>query len=297
LPSILRLRLVEAEDRTMADTASSANGLEYAISGANGTRLDSERTFLGVAALVFVASAAATILWCGSMSAMGGLPIPDGGTMSMAWMPMCGQTWLGAAASFAGMWVVMMAAMMLPSLIPMLQRYRHAISGAGEARLGLLTLLAGAGYFIVWTALGIAIFPLGSILAAAAMQEPALARAVPFAAAAVVLLAGAVQCSQWKIHRLACCRQGPGRGDPLPAGGGAALRYGLRLGIRCSIACANLTVILISLGVMDLHMMTVVAAAITAERLLPASEGIARGIGAIVITTGLFLIARAVALG
>jgi predicted metal-binding membrane protein len=35
-----------------------------------------------------------------------------------------GQTWPGAAASFLGMWVVMMVAMMLPSLVPMLRRYR-----------------------------------------------------------------------------------------------------------------------------------------------------------------------------
>jgi predicted metal-binding membrane protein len=195
------------------------------------------------------------------------------------------------------MWVVMMVAMMTPSLIPMLQRYRHAISRTGETRLGLLTVLVGAGYFLVWAALGMAVFPLGAGLTATAMQEPALARAIPFVAAAVVLLAGAVQFTRWKIHHLACCRQAPGCGDPLPAGGGAALRYGLRLGVRCSIACANLTAVLIALGVMDLHVMAVVTAAITAERLLPAVESIARAIGAIVIAAALFLIERAVGLG
>jgi predicted metal-binding membrane protein len=40
--------------------------------------------------------------------------------MSMAWMRMSGQTWPVAAASFFGMWSVMMVAMMLPSLVPML---------------------------------------------------------------------------------------------------------------------------------------------------------------------------------
>src|SRR5438093_13144788 len=86
----------------------------------------SELTFLGVSALLFVASAAVTIAWCGSMSAMGGMPMPGGWTMSMAWMRMSGQTWPRAAASFLGMWVVMMVAMMLPSLVPMLWRYREA---------------------------------------------------------------------------------------------------------------------------------------------------------------------------
>ena len=73
---------------------------------------------VGVAALVFIASVALTIAWCASMSAMGGMPMPGGWTMSMAWMRMPGQTWPGAAASFLGMWVVMMVAMMLPSLLP-----------------------------------------------------------------------------------------------------------------------------------------------------------------------------------
>ena len=87
----------------------------------------SERAFFGVSALLFAASAAGTIVWCASMSAMGEMPMPGDWTMSMAWMPACGQTWPGAAASFIGMWAVMMVAMMLPSLVPMLWRYREAV--------------------------------------------------------------------------------------------------------------------------------------------------------------------------
>src|SRR5688500_9861938 len=74
--------------------------------------------------------------------------------VAKTWMRMPGQTWLGAAASFVGMWVVMMAAMMLPSLTPMLWRYRESIGGPGGARLGWLTALVGVGYFAVWTVLG-----------------------------------------------------------------------------------------------------------------------------------------------
>jgi hypothetical protein len=60
------------------------------------------------------------------------------------------------------MWVVMMAAMMLPSLVPMLSRYRRTIGGAEN--LGGLTALVGAGYFLVWSTWGIAAFPLGVAL-------------------------------------------------------------------------------------------------------------------------------------
>ncbi|HEY4249830.1 MAG TPA: hypothetical protein VGM87_01440, partial [Roseomonas sp.] len=59
----------------------------------------SRRAFLGVAGLLFAVSAAATIIWSTSMSAMGGMPMTGGWTMSMAWIPICGQTWPGAAAS------------------------------------------------------------------------------------------------------------------------------------------------------------------------------------------------------
>src|SRR5919106_7103358 len=127
----------------------------------------SQRAFLGVSVLLFAASAALTIVWCTAMSAMGGMPMPGGWTMSMAWMRMPGQTWSGAAASFLGMWVVMMVAMMLPSLVPMLWRYRQAVERTGETRLGRLTALVGLGYLSVWTAFGVAAFPVGVALAAA----------------------------------------------------------------------------------------------------------------------------------
>jgi hypothetical protein len=58
----------------------------------------SQRAFFGVSALLFAVSAAATIAWCASMSAMGEMPMPGGRTRSMAWMRMPGQTWPGAAA-------------------------------------------------------------------------------------------------------------------------------------------------------------------------------------------------------
>ncbi len=261
----------------------------------------SQRAFFGASALLFAASAAVTIVWCASMPAMGEMPMPGGWTMSMAWMRMPGQTWPGVAASFLGMWIVMMVAMMLPSLVPMLWRYRQAIGqavgGTGETRLGRLTALVGAGYFFVWTVLGMAAFPLGVALAAVEMQQPALARAVPIAAGGVVLIAGILQLTAWKARHLACCRESPGRGRTLPADAVTAWRLGLRFGLQCSRCCAGLMAILLVLGVMDLRAMAVVAAAVTVERLAPAGEKVARALGAVAVAAGLFLIARAVGLG
>lgn len=257
----------------------------------------SQQAFFGVSALLFAASAAGTIVWCASMPAMGEMPMPGGWTMSMAWMRMPGQTWPGAAASFLGMWVVMMVAMMLPSLVPMLWRYRQAVGRPGETRINRLTALVGVGYFFVWTVFGMAAFSLGVVLAAVEMQQPALARAVPIAAGVVVLMAGSLQLTAWKVRHLACCREAPGRGRTLPADAGTAWRHGLRLGLHCSHCCVGLMAILLVIGVMDLRAMAVVAAAITFERLAPAGERVARATGAVAVGAGLFLIARAAGLG
>jgi predicted metal-binding membrane protein len=257
----------------------------------------SDRAFFGVSALLFFAATAVTIAWSASMSAMGGMPMPGGWTMTTAWMRMPGQTWPGAAMSFLGMWVVMMVAMMLPSLVPMLLRYRHAISGTGETHRGRLTALVGGGYFFVWTVFGLAAFVLGVTLAAVEMRQPALARAVPVTAGVVVLIAGALQLSAWKGRYLACCREEPGRGRTLPADAGTAWRHGLRIGLHCGRCCCGLMAILLVLGVMDLRAMAVMAAAITVERLVPAGERVARATGAAAVGAGLLLIVRAFGLG
>jgi len=256
-----------------------------------------QRAFLAVSALVFTISAATTIVWGMTMSAMGEMSMPGGWSMSMTWMRMPGQSSLGAAASFLAMWVVMMVAMMLPALVPMLGRYRQAVSGMGEPRLARLTAVVGIGYFGVWTMLGIVAFPLGIGLAEAAMQRPALARAVPLAVGVIVLLAGALQFTAWKARHLAGCRDSPPRDRALPADFGTAWRHGLRLGLHCIQCCAGLMAILLVIGVMDLRAMTIVAAAITVERLAPAGERVARALGAIVVAVGLGLIARAAGLG
>lgn len=215
----------------------------------------------------------------------------------MAWMRMPGQTWPGAAASFLGMWVVMMVAMMLPSLAPLLWRYRAAVDKRGTTRLGRLTVLAALGYFFVLTVVGMAVYPLGVVLAASLMQLPVPAHAVPIAIGTVVLIAGALQFTAWKAHHLACCRAGPrchrtlGRCITLPATLGTAWRYGLRLGLHCSYCCAGLTAILLVIGIMSLPAMAAVAAVITIERLAPAGERVARAIGTVLIAAGLLLIA------
>jgi predicted metal-binding membrane protein len=247
---------------------------------------------LAVCTLLFAVSAMLTIVWCAPMAAMG-MPMPGGWTMSMAWMRMPGQTWLGAGAVFVGMWAVMMVAMMMPVLTPVLLRYRQAMVDVGQARPGWRTALAGVAYFVVWIAFGVVVYPLGVVLAEIEMRQPALARAVPIAVAIVVVIAIAVQFTAWKAHQLACrssafarVKRGASFGGTAEAGAGralpvdslAAFRSGLRFGLHCTLCCANWMAILLVCGVMDLWVMAVVTAAITRERWASREEPL-RGAG------------------
>ncbi len=189
----------------------------------------------------------------------------------------------------------MMVAMMMPCLVPMLSRYRQSIGATDGMRLGRLTILAGAGYFLCGLFFGMLIFPVVAALAALEMQQPALAQAVPITIGLVVLIAGAVQFTPWKIHHLASCRVAPGR--TLPANPGIAWRHGLRLGVHCIQCCFGLMAILLVIGVMDLRAMAVVAVAITVERTATHGKQFAQATGIVAIITGLFLILQAARLG
>jgi predicted metal-binding membrane protein len=223
----------------------------------------------------------------------GGMAMPGGWTMSMAWMRMPGQTWLGAAAAFMAMWIVMMVAMMLPSLASMLAGYRRSLRGLPTTRLGSLTAIAGAAYFLVWAAVGAAAYAVGVALGAAEMRWEALARAVPSAIGVVVLLAGCLQLTAWKARQLGHCRAAPVCGGSPPPDAGSAWRHGLRLGVRCGLCCSGLMVILLVAGVMDLRAMAMVAAAITLERLAPRPQLAARATGVAVIMAGALVVLRA----
>src|SRR5437867_22707 len=124
--------------------------------------------FIAVCVLAFAASVAATIYFCRSMCCE--TEMPGGWTMSMMWMRMRGQTWLGSAMSFLLMWLAMMVAMMLPSALPtFLRTRRHWVS--------LCSMMSG--YFALWLAAGVVIYALGVAFAAFAMRSAWFSGAVP----------------------------------------------------------------------------------------------------------------------
>ncbi|TQI75207.1 putative metal-binding membrane protein [Bosea sp. AK1] len=247
--------------------------------------------FVGSAALLFAAALVATALSCAAMETMGAVPMAGGWLLSGIWLPLCGQSWFETAACFLGMWLVMTIAMMLPSLTPVLWRYRKAMLAAGATRPGGLAALIGASYFAVWIGFGLLSFLLGASLAQAALQFPSLGRLGPPAGAMVILIAGLAQASRWKARFLADCHGATraSRTHPNPM---AAVEAGAILGLRCCLSCLGPMAALTAGGLMDLRLMAGVTIAVTAERLLPVKTRIADAIGVIMSGAGLLLLVQ-----
>jgi len=236
----------------------------------------SQKAFIGVSALLFAASAAVTTVWCASMSAMGGMRMPGGWTMSMAWMLMPGQTWFGAAASFVGMWAVMMVAMMLPSAAPVVLLF-----AALERRSGRLarTAVFVAGYLVLWSAFSAVATALQWALQLLAVTNAA-GPALGLFGAALAGAAGLYQLTPLKRACLAHCRSPvdaiAGRWRP---GRGGAFLMGARHGLYCLGCCWLLMALLFVTGVMNLLWVALLALVVLAEKLAPGGTRLARWSG------------------
>lgn len=218
--------------------------------------------------------------------------MPGGWSMSALWTPMCGQTWLGAATSFVGMWTAMMAAMMLPISLPELGRHWQRVRATPRAVATSVTLATFVSYALAWAVTGAIVFVGGNALAATLPSAAPLARLVPLAAGFLIVLAGAVQFTAWKARQIACCAN-PRSLDRIPAIElRAACRFGFRLAFEGGLCCANLMTVLLLVGVMDSRAMAAITAAMSFERIVPAGGKTARAIGVAVAATGVCVAAQ-----
>jgi predicted metal-binding membrane protein len=246
--------------------------------------------FIVVCAMAFVASVAATVYFCRSMS--GGMEMPGGWTMSMMWMRMPGQTWTASAAMFMLMWLAMMVAMMLPSALPMLLNFRQFFPGNENRNLGAPVIFAASGYFLVWQVFGAAVYLAGMIFALATMHLEWLSRMVPALSGAALMAAGVIQLTAWKMSglrqcRISGCAELPG-GDALKAG----WCHGLKQGAVCFICCLAPMLALLALGAMNLMVMILIAATIATEKLVSKPEPFVRIFGIAALIIGAIAIAR-----
>ena len=195
-------------------------------------------------------------------------------------------------AAFVAAWVVMMAAMMLPSAAPMILLYRTVARGqAARGNLLVPTWIFVLGYLVVWAAFGGVVYLAGAFLSVVIESDPRRAAWAPYGVAFVLLAAGAYQFTALKLRCLRSCQ------SPLhflmvhwKAGRWGALRMGLEHGAYCSACCWGLMAVLVAAGAMGLRWVLLIALVVAAEKLLPRGEWAAWITGALLLALGVAVV-------
>jgi predicted metal-binding membrane protein len=207
----------------------------------------------------------------------------------MAGMDMGPGTDLGGFGWFAGVWVVMRAAMMLPSLAPMvlaLNRATRRAEGTGKARSTTATVLFVVGYTLPWIAAGLVGY--ASIEGVRSVDVGFLAwgEAGRHLAGGVIAGAALYELTPVKAACLRHCREPQLLVERWRPGGIGALWTGIEHGGFCVGCCWALMATLFALGVMSLGWMILIAALIAADKLLPWSMPSSVGIVLVLAVLG-----------
>jgi predicted metal-binding membrane protein len=197
----------------------------------------------------------------------------------------------GSLGFWVTTWVVMMAAMMFPSIAPMV--VMHARIEQGKRSQGRpvatgTTALFVCGYLLVWTAAGLVGYAVIEIGQSLSLDFLAWDRAGPYVAGGVIAAAAIYQLTPLKDVCLRHCR------NPMTflltrwrPGRVGALEMGIAHGGWCVGCCWGLMAALFALGVMSVGWMAFVAALIATEKLLPWKAVANRGIAALLVVLGL----------
>ena len=234
-------------------------------------------TILTYAALLVITVAAwAHVLWSAmAMDDMAGMDM----VMAPAWFD---------GLAFVAAWAVMMAAMMLPSALPMIGLYaatqRNAAGMVPKAvPVTLFTLI----YLGLWAATGVPIY-LASVALSTASSDVRT-----YVIAGVLVAAGIFQVSPLKQVCLRRCRSplgfylGHWRG-----GWRGGLTIGWAHAVYCLGCCWALMVVLVVAGAMGLVWVLLISAVVAAEKLLPRGEWIARATGVALVLLGVAMVVR-----
>jgi predicted metal-binding membrane protein len=198
---------------------------------------------------------------------------------------------LGALGWYVGIWVTMMAAMMLPSVAPMVLVFaRITRERTARGREFVPTWLFLAGYFATWTAFGLAAYGVYRILAGLDLGLLEWDGGGPYLAGGALAAAGVYELTPLKRVCLRHCR-GPlhfvlGSWRP---GATGALRMGVEHGLFCVGCCWGLMLALFALGVMSVTWMVAIGALIFAEKVLPAGEWFARVVAVALVAAGIWV--------
>lgn len=239
----------------------------------------------------------------GNNSSMGSMPMDDAGTdkpmgamqMDMPGMSMNPADWsLGTISITIAMWILMMAAMMLPAMAPVTAIYAGLAAKEDRGlRLALRIGLFLTGYFALWAA-----FSVFAALGQLALRDSSWfvmggTLALPFAAGLLMMVAGAYQFTPIKEFCLRHCRH------PLTylmshwrEGVEGAFPVGARHGLYCFGCCVALMGLMFVFGAMNVVWMAVIALYFLAEKILPRVEIWGRIAGALMIAAGAATVAN-----
>jgi predicted metal-binding membrane protein len=194
---------------------------------------------------------------------------------------------------FMVMWAAMMVAMMLPSSLPAILRYRRNCRAETEVKIAICTTVMGISYLLVWAMVGAIVFAAGVVWAEATMHWERLSRAMPLAFAVAICVAGIMQFMPWTTWGLRGCRGMACREESVSgAQVRSAVGVGLRCGLSCVACCAGPTIALLALGMMNPVVMALLAALIAFEKLAARPQLLVRASGVIASAAGLVMAGR-----
>ena len=198
---------------------------------------------------------------------------------------------LGSIGFYVTVWVVMMAAMMFPSVAPtvlMYDRLREGHRAQGKGAAADATAVFVVGYLVVWTAAGLAAYALFELGRAVDPAFLAWDEAGRYVTGGVIVAAAVYQVTPFKQACLVKCR------SPMMFlaerwrhGRAGAVELGTRHGAWCLGCCWALMAALFAVGIMSLGWMALIAAFIVAERLLPWPTGARWAIALSLLVLGL----------
>ena len=198
----------------------------------------------------------------------------------------------GAILPLFLMWAEMMVAMMIPSAAPMILMFAMINRKRREQERPFVpTGLFLLGYLIVWTAFSIVAAVAQWALHGAALLSPLMKSSSPLLAGALLIVAGLFQWTPWKHACLSHCR------SPLQfllhdwrEGPGGALGMGMKHGAYCAGCCWMLMALLFVAGVMNMFWVAAITILVLLEKVAPQSWRLGRGVGALLIAWGAWVI-------
>jgi predicted metal-binding membrane protein len=202
---------------------------------------------------------------------------------------------MGGAVAFLAIWSVMMAAMMIPSVAPMLLTFATLESKRRDKKPFISTWVFAAGYLFVWGIIGVAVYFVlwaGTALVSdfdAKYREPMACLTL----ALVLIEAGLYQFTPLKRACLTHCRSPLAfflwhwRDGPL-----GAIHMGFRHGAYCLGCCWAFLAVLLAAGVMNLPWMLLLTLIVFLEKVVPHGQRIAVGIGGAFLLAGTLIAGR-----